>query len=383
MMRCAQGLLGACLLGGCSLRSSFIHSDNQARVAVHGMSLGVSGPYEHENLALYLVHAANSDPGRAFKTLEAALNEKLAVVYETGDVNELSIENLSDHDVFLQSGDVLRGGKQDRAIAMDFVAHARSGRMPISAFCVERGRWRSRLSDISGDGVFATANSIGLNNVMRSALNSGDQSMVWENVEADQARLNNAAGVELRDPESPTSLQLTYENDALTTHVNAVVDELEHRMRRAEEATGLIVAINGKLYSADVYSSRHLFAGMRRKLVAGAATDAWVKRQGADAAAPAPSRDVVVRFLNPPAGMEERGEHESSPGIVTRTRRLGDLTVCETYDRRAQGAFIHASYIICPVDAPILQEHPDGAFQHGGSFNLNPIPPSQSEQVVD
>ena len=57
----------------------------------------VSGPYEHHNLAVYLVHDdADAPPAIAeVVTLDAALAAGHVVVRETGSVNQLSVENTS------------------------------------------------------------------------------------------------------------------------------------------------------------------------------------------------------------------------------------------------------------------------------------------------
>src|SRR5215510_2245518 len=59
----------------------------------------LSGPYSHQNLSIFLVHGNQSEPTKAFLTLQEALAQKKVVVYETRSVNELTIENLSDVDV--------------------------------------------------------------------------------------------------------------------------------------------------------------------------------------------------------------------------------------------------------------------------------------------
>ena len=56
------------------------------------------------------------------------MESKSTAVYETGTVGELLIENLGDLDVFIQAGDILKGGRQDRVIGVDFILGKRSGR---------------------------------------------------------------------------------------------------------------------------------------------------------------------------------------------------------------------------------------------------------------
>ena len=65
-------------------------------------------------------------------------------VIETGRVNELQIENTGAEQVFIQAGDIVKGGKQDRVLTVSFLLPANSGRLPIASFCVEQGRWSAR-----------------------------------------------------------------------------------------------------------------------------------------------------------------------------------------------------------------------------------------------
>ncbi|MHC4078663.1 MAG: ARPP-1 family domain-containing protein, partial [Planctomycetota bacterium] len=81
--------------------------------------LRVSGPYVHKNLEVYLVHGSDQVPdGREILTLEEAIEQKKAIVHETDQVRALAVENLTaDVDVYVQAGDLVQGGKQDRVLA--------------------------------------------------------------------------------------------------------------------------------------------------------------------------------------------------------------------------------------------------------------------------
>ena len=103
----------------------------------------LSGPYTYKNLTVFLVHGKDLT-NKTFLTLQEALAQKKVKVYETKDVNELAIRNLSNQDIYVQSGEIVRGGDQDRMISVDFIVPPRSGRMPIAAFCVESDRWSKR-----------------------------------------------------------------------------------------------------------------------------------------------------------------------------------------------------------------------------------------------
>src|SRR6185437_1263115 len=77
-------------------------------------SVRVTGPYVHENLAVFLIHADQQEPGD-FLTLDEGLSKGLVEVTEKGQeqVRELVINNKSDQPLYLQEGERLQGGKQD------------------------------------------------------------------------------------------------------------------------------------------------------------------------------------------------------------------------------------------------------------------------------
>src|SRR5262245_8864355 len=104
----------------------------------------VSGPYSHKNLTIFLLHGADQRQDKTPLTLQEAMERKMVVVHETGDVNNLAIENLSDEEVYVQSGDIVKGGRQDRVLALDLIVPPKSGKVQIASFCVEQGRWSGR-----------------------------------------------------------------------------------------------------------------------------------------------------------------------------------------------------------------------------------------------
>src|SRR6202023_1344523 len=100
----------------------------------------VTGPILYNNLAVYLVHG-ESTSGPVPITLEEALARGSVSVIETGSVNQLEIENLGADGVFVQSVDIIKGGKQDRVLRVTLPLPPQSGRVAIASFCVEQGRW--------------------------------------------------------------------------------------------------------------------------------------------------------------------------------------------------------------------------------------------------
>ena len=111
--------------------------------AVADAGIQVSGPIVHDNLAIYLVHGSGGG-GAVPLTLQEALAKGVVKVHETGSVNALTVENIGKDEVFVQAGDIVKGGQQDRVLSVDLLLPPRSGEVSIAAFCVEHGRWTAR-----------------------------------------------------------------------------------------------------------------------------------------------------------------------------------------------------------------------------------------------
>src|SRR5919198_2157510 len=121
-----------------------------SRVQAQQSDYKISAPYSYKNLTIFLIHGKDESSKKNILTLQEAMEKKILVVYETSDVNELAVKNLSKtYDVFIQSGDIVKGGQQDRILAVSIIIPANSGRTSIQAFCVESGRWEKRRGEDS------------------------------------------------------------------------------------------------------------------------------------------------------------------------------------------------------------------------------------------
>src|SRR5262245_57695614 len=99
---------------------------------IDGTTYNVTGPYAHENVSVFLIHTQTLQDDREFITLDEGLKEGVVKVTEKeqAQVSELEIDNQSERPLFLQEGDRLQGGKQDRTVITSIVVPAKSGKMP-------------------------------------------------------------------------------------------------------------------------------------------------------------------------------------------------------------------------------------------------------------
>lgn len=313
---------------------------NPAPAAVSNYRL--SGPYKHKNLTIFLVHGKELMPGKNFLTLQEALKQKKVIVYETKDVNELAIRNLSNQDVYVQSGDVVRGGDQDRMISVDFIVPPRSRRMPIAAFCVESDRWNKRGSE-SNVAFGSSDTAIATKDLKLAAKRSNSQAEVWENVKVATGKLNSNLYLDVADPASPSSYELAVNNSVVLDTSNEYIKALSGIVRNQRDVIGYVFAINGHVNSADVYASRSLFLKLWPKLLRASAVEAIAELNQTEAAQPVTDESVRT-FL---------AESERATGAAKAvTRRVKLVTredekniFFETLDGAAKDNWIHRNYI--------------------------------------
>ena len=337
----------------------------------------VSGPVVHENLAIYLVHG-KSAAGAVPLTLDEALRKGAVKVHETGTVSELQIENLGMDEVFIQAGDIVKGGQQDRVLSVSLVLPPKSGRLPIASFCVEQGRWSARgKEDVktfatasasvpsreakiairapvaaapptgSADGRTASVDPMThartpiIGRLLNSRQEDGSrQQQVWAKVRKVQDGLSSNLGAPVQAAASQSSLQLSLENEKLKDAQDAYLKALLKEGEKAGDVVGYVFAIDGKLNSAEVYPSNGLFRKMWPKLLKASITEA-IGQKNSGAAVPRADRRGRARV--PHRGGERRVERNAA----SRQRAAGNTAGRERvlFRDAAQGRCLRASQL--------------------------------------
>jgi hypothetical protein len=316
------------------------------------LTLRLSGPYTHENLSIFLIHGEDPMKGRKFLTLDEALEQKKVIVHETQNVNELSITNLSDDEVFVQAGDIVKGGKQDRLLAIDLIVPAKSGKLPLAAFCVEHDRWGKRggnpcseeESEEEEEESFGSSKAQAPNkNLKIAARDARSQSGVWENVARTQSMLSKNVGANVKAARSASSLQLTLENKKLGEMVAAYEKALKDSIEGKDDVIGLAIVVNGAMNSAEVYASHELFVKLWPKLLRASAIETVTESQQGKKF-DTPRLETVAAWL----AEAEKGKQS----IKDVNKRLAEVRqesaktlLFETVDRELKGACLRRSYI--------------------------------------
>ena len=334
----------------------------------------ISGPYTHKNLTVFLIHGDNKSTGKVPLTLQEAMALKKVKVIETGDVNQLVIQNISDQEVFVQSGDIVKGGQQDRVLAMDLLVPPHSGRVPIDSFCVEHGRWQQRGAEMA-TAFSSSEQSLNHKDLKMAAKSAKSQNEVWAKVAESQDKLgrnamvaasatpkpkaiSGAAGgvsagappqmtlapvVDVTSAASRSSLQLTLENKVVKETADEYLKELQKIIAGKNDVIGYAFAINGEINSADVYSSHVLFAKLWPKMLKASAIEAIAEFDKSGK-----HEEVTTASIKSFLSEAENGKAESrelTPHVMMVKSESEKNLFFETRDRKRSDEWLHRNYL--------------------------------------
>lgn len=302
----------------------------------------LTGPHTHKNLSVYLIHNKAQVKRAEYIPLEEALEKGIVRVNETGDVNNLTAENLSSRcHVFIQSGDIVKGGKQDRTIGQDVVLAPKSGKVPLNAFCVERGRWRPRGKERVQQ-FSSSKKRLSSKELKIAAKKAKSQGEVWKAVEEEQHKLSRKLGKSVKSRVSGTSLQLTLEDEDVQKESKAYVKAISPKGLAANDIVGYAYTIDGKFNTADIYESNDLFKKVWAKALDAAACEAVAAPEPEKLSDQPPSTKYVSEQINygVQGKIDGRIDYKNSRLV---TREAKDNYVFETQNK--SGEVIHLNVI--------------------------------------
>jgi hypothetical protein len=342
------GLLAAVLTAaGC--RRSEVKAPDVAGVDPAVEAARISGPYVHKNLAVFLIRSDSQDP-RDFLTLDEGLTSGRVRITEQAQeqVGQLLIDNQGDQPLYLQEGERLQGGKQDRTIIASLVVPPHSGPIPLPAACIEQGRW---AADVNGT-VFAFAANPALapKGVRGAAKIDGSQQAVWANVGAQKITLANAVSAK----NTNTSLNETYDSPQVREVSDDYTAALRGALDQHPDAVGVVVVVNGMFEEANVYPNHKVLARLYPRLIQSYAVQALLLKDQDKGTLP--TVDEIARMMQEQPDRPEpeketvalrsldaanRSDAETSiaPGNLTEVRLLAPHVFrCAT---RYEGKVVH------------------------------------------
>lgn len=221
----------------------------------------VDSGWSYKNLHLIPIrftdslHQSASIP-RSFITLRVAMQQKKVRLSENKfdgreNVNVLNIKNTSTEFILVESGELLKGGKQDRMIAETKLIAPGTDVDYLSVYCIEKGRWDKKAKPFSYAG-FADAT------LRKAADSNGVQQHVWKEIEKQFTA------------ENTTSTTFPYleiqkkKQGKLNDYTSFFVDKIK---QTDSTYAGVIVVSDSSILACDVFTNEYLFISSYEKLL--------------------------------------------------------------------------------------------------------------------
>ena len=263
-------------------------------------------------------------------------------------VERVRLENHSHHDLFIQAGEVLRGGNQDRAVAGDLIIPA-PRREPescmVPVFCAEPERsvpMRGWTPDL-----FTLFDQTCPGQRLKKELRLGTQEDVWREITAMRDVVFDIVshnGTRAIPPVSLWALIEMLEAEGWTApHINALLPLAEAH----QEATGVVFVLGGKFNSAELYATPMWFRQLWPKAFYAMAVEALVEQQrGGGPTDQLPTKGEVTAWL---AAGHRRGAvghtDKINKRVYRRIRSGGGVWCFETLDQEQDGLCVHETIL--------------------------------------
>jgi hypothetical protein len=178
------------------------------------------------------------------------------------NVHQLSLYNNSDKNIFVSSGEILAGGRQDRMVSRDTLIQAYSGRIDLPVMCVEEGRWSEKNRRF----IYQRMAGSRLRKVLDMSKN---QVLIWKEI-SDQLEADKIRNKSL-------SYLSRYEDKKFLAMQKEYAAYLMDRFRRTDSTiTGIVCMTGNRILGSDIFISPRLFYDQLEPLLAGYVEDAMV-----------------------------------------------------------------------------------------------------------
>ena len=158
------------------------------------------------------------------------------------DVSTLMIKNRSQENIMLMSGEMVQGGKQDRAFGETTIIPKGRHKNYVSVFCVEKGRWDDKAKTFKHAG---TADA----NVRKQIDVTKRQNKVWKQIDNELAEKNK---------KNQTSAYLKAYNDS-TLDDTSYLRFFINKMKESDSSYAGFIAITGnRIINTEIFAGTDL-----------------------------------------------------------------------------------------------------------------------------
>jgi hypothetical protein len=282
---------------------------------MHKSPFHFTDPIQYENLTVQFLLGPSGPPD--YLTLAEGCRLNTVEILETGSVNRLSVHNRSlKKPLFIQLGELLKGGLQDRTIATDLVLDPGEVYDSLPVYCVEQARWSKRPAEDQSK--FTSTQDFVATKPLRSSLGRREeQSAVWAAVASAKHRMARQMPGYLGSTVSPSSLQLSLEDSALQKRIHQWFRAITEQVRLDTKTVGATITINKRIEKIEWYGHARIFRRLWPGLLRAVILEAFLERNRSGK--PRPFDEV--RFTDLLGRLEKVKPQQSRPSAQTLDER--------------------------------------------------------------
>jgi len=246
-----------------NIRYSFLivfliaYTKTSAQLTYNELSVQYDSPWTYKKLQLIPIRfkGAGKDSGNTNNTMfngkvisfsDAMQKHKITVKEMTAeggpDVSTLMIKNRSQDNIMLMSGEMVQGGKQDRAFGETTIIPKGKRKNYVQVFCVEKGRWDDKAKAFKHAG---TADA----GVRKQIDVTKRQSKVWKQIDEELAEKNK---------KNQTSAYINAYNDS-TYYDTSYLHYFVEKMKSSDSSyAGFIVVTGDRIITSDIFAGTDL-----------------------------------------------------------------------------------------------------------------------------
>jgi len=239
----------------------FVSSKEPEAIDVNIGNLTIGNPITYKNLTIFPL-TRHLMPSTDYVSFDEAMRKNWLTIKEidNGEVNAVQLKNSGDRVVFIMTGEMLSGAKQDRMVKDDILIPAKSDWLEVPVYCVEHGRW------VSVSPAFKSSELMAPNELRNRARITEDQSEVWDAIASSQDRLGIAS--------STRTAQANYEDEATKAQITEYTKALGHVPRLTKNTVGICVTTGDRIICIDVFANNGLLMKYWSKLLKSYVLDA-------------------------------------------------------------------------------------------------------------
>ncbi|HMH22385.1 MAG TPA: DUF6569 family protein [Puia sp.] len=276
-------------------------SSAKAQLTYATLTVQYDSAWQYKNLKIIPIRRKDEGGGEKqpaqhnIVSLSQAIRQGLVTVSERGtasvdNVHWLRINNRSDKSVYVASGEIIAGGRQDRMITRDTILAPTKKDQYVPTMCVEEGRWSDKEKKFAY-GNFANPH---LRKVLDSTKN---QVLIWKEVDKQ---------LEEGNFKNTTTAYLARNMDKKYIQVNDEYFNFFRDKFRNTDSTivGFVCVSGNKVIGSDIFAQSDIFYAQLEPLLRGYIDESLIF--GAPVALPEPPvRRYMDKLLKDEASQED------------------------------------------------------------------------------